>query len=151
MTTIRLPDDFKEFLKLLNSNEVRYLLIGGYAVGFYGYPRATADIHVWVEISERNASLIVESLKQFGFDVANLNRELFLKEHQIVRLGNPPLRIELLTSISGVGFEECYTERTRATIDGMNLPVISLTKLRMNKKASGRHKDLDDLEQLPEE
>jgi hypothetical protein len=149
MATIRLPNDFKDFLKLLNENEVKYLLIGGYAVGYYGYPRATGDIDIWIALDVGNAGKIVSALQQFGLGGADLLPELFLTEDKIIRLGMPPLRIEILTSIDGVHFAECYTESIIATIDGLQIPVISLQRLKENKKASGRYKDLNDLEHLP--
>lgn len=108
MATIRLPQDFKEFLRLLNAHEVEYLLIGGYAVGYFGYPRATADMDIWVAMNPANAERIVAVLKEFGFDVPDLSAELFLKEWRIVRLGVPPVRIEISTTISGVDFDECF-------------------------------------------
>ena len=111
MATIRLPSDFKDFLKLLNANQVEYLLIGGYAVGYHGYPRATGDMDVWVAVNPENADRIVVALKQFGFAVPELSAELFLRQNQIVRMGLPPVRIELTTTISGVEFQECYAVR----------------------------------------
>src|SRR5688500_7407995 len=103
-----LPPDFKEFLQLLNKYKVKYLLIGGYAVGFYGYPRATADLDIWIDREEQNAINIKNTLEEFGFQSPDLTEELFLKEKQIIRMGVPPLRIEIHTSISGVEFEESY-------------------------------------------
>ena len=146
---ISLADDFKNFLKLLNSKQVEYLLIGGYAVGHYGYPRATGDLDVWVARTADNARKLVQVLKEFGFDVPELREELFLEKDRIVRMGVPPIRIELLTTISGVQFENCYAARVEASIDGVPVHLISLEHLRQNKQASGRHKDLDDLENLP--
>lgn len=137
-------------MKLLNSRRVEYLLIGGYAVAYYGYARATADMDIWVEMSEKNALKLVQVLKEFGFDVENLKPELFLKEDQIVRLGEPPLRIEILTSISGVKFTECFSRRTHGELDGLRINLISREHLLKNKAASGRPKDLDDLERLEE-
>ncbi len=149
MVTIQLPPDFKEFLQLLNSHEVEYLLIGGYAVGYYGYPRPTGDMDVWVAMHQRNAEKLVTVLKEFGFHTPELSISLFITPSQIVRLGNPPLRIEILTTISGVAFEECYAQRTRDVIDGVEINLIGLQNLKVNKKASGRLKDLNDLENLP--
>src|SRR6516165_10786852 len=100
MAKPRLPADLREFLKLLNSGRVEYLLVGGYAVGYYGYPRATADLDIWVAISEGNARKLVQALKRFGFDVPNLQPEIFLEQDRLVRFGEPPLRIEILTTIS---------------------------------------------------
>ena len=146
---ISFADDFKEFLKLLNSKQVKYLLIGGYAVSHYGYPRATGDLDVWVDRTADNASKLVGVLREFGFDVAELREELFLEEGRIVRMGFPPVRIELLTTITGVEFETCYAARVETSIDGIAVHLISLEHLRQNKRASGRHRDLDDLENLP--
>jgi hypothetical protein len=149
MATIRLPPDFKEFLQLLNSHQVEYLLIGGHAVGYYGYPRATADMDVWIARHSQNAERVVAVLKEFGFGVPELSTDLFLKEDQVIRMGVAPVRLEILTTISGVEFEECYTERTRDVIDGVDINLISLKHLKLNKQASGRYKDLADLEHLP--
>ena len=148
MATIQLPTDFKEFLKLLNLHQVKYLLIGGYAVSYHGYPRATADMDIWVAIQEENAEKVVAVLKKFGFDTPSLTPSLFLTENQIIRMGNPPMRIELLTTISGVRFEECYSERIIDIIDDVEVQIINLEHLKHNKQASGRQKDLDDLEHL---
>jgi hypothetical protein len=149
MATIRLPPDFKDFLKLLKEHEVKYLLIGGYAVGYHGYPRATADMDIWVAIHPENAEKIVAALRDFGFDVPELSADLFLQERQIVRMGVPPVKLEIVTSISGVTFEECYRERIKDTLDGIEVDLINLHYLKINKKASGRFKDLADLENLP--
>ncbi len=149
MATIHLPPDFKEFLKLLNAHQVEYLLIGGYAVGYHGYPRATVDMDIWIALQPANAERIVAVLKEFGFDLPELSPELFLKEWQIIRLGVPPVRIELATTVSGVNFNECYAERVVDTLDGVKVNLISLRHLKINKKASGRHQDLADLENLP--
>ena len=148
MATIQIPHDFKEFLKLLNSHRVEYLLIGGYAVGYHGYPRATADMDLWVGIHQNNAEKLVAALREFGFNVPQLSVNLFLKAEQIVRMGVPPLRIELLTTISGVRFENCYSERIIDMIDDVEVHIISLEHLKKNKQASGKHKDLDDLQNL---
>ena len=145
---ISLPSDFQEFLKLLNAQKVKYLVIGGYAVGYHGYPRATKDLDVFVALAPENATKLVTVLQEFGFDSPDLSPDLFLQD-RIVRMGNPPLRIEVTTSISGVSFDECYKNRVVATVDGVRVNLISLHKLKKNKKASGRHKDLDDLEHLP--
>ena len=149
MATIHLPPDFKEFLKLLNAHQVEYLLIGGYAVGYHGYPRATADMDIWIALQPANAERIVAVLKEFGFDLPELSPQLFLKEWQIIRLGVPPVRIELATTVSGVNFNECYAERIADMLDGVKVNLISLRHLKINKKASGRHQDLADLENLP--
>jgi hypothetical protein len=144
-----LPEDFKEFLKLLGAKKVEYLLIGGYAVGYHGYVRATADMDVWIAAKADNAARAISALREFGFDVPNLSEELLLNPGNILRMGVPPFRLEVLSSISGVGFDECYAERVVDTIDDVEVPIISLRHLKANKKASARLKDLADLEHLP--
>lgn len=141
--------DFKEFLKSFNLNGVEYLLIGGYAVGIYGHIRATNDLDVWVNISPDNAARIDRALREFGFAATGLTPGLFLSPGNVVRMGTPPIRIEVLTSISGVEFESCYAEKETIRIEEIMVPVISLARLRQNKAASGRAKDLADLENLP--
>jgi predicted nucleotidyltransferase len=145
---MRLPKDFKELLQLLNSKKIEYLVVGGYAVALYGYPRATGDIDIWIAISKDNAHSIVEALKEFGFNTPQLKEELFLEKEKNIRMGNPPLRIEILTSIDGVEFAECYANKKPVTIDGIDINFISLKDLKKNKKVSGRYQDLADLENL---
>ena len=107
----RATERLQRFLRLLNSYQVEYLLIGGYAVAYHGYPRATNDMDVWVAIHPDNAERLVSVLQAFGFSVPELSKELFLEEEKIIRMGVPPMRIEILTSISGVTFKECYADR----------------------------------------
>lgn len=146
---IELPLDFKEFLRLLNEKGVRYLLIGGYAVGYHGYPRATNDLDVWIAIHPENAERMVSVLREFGFDHPELSPNLFLQENKITRMGFPPMRLEITTGISGVDFEESYASRVVDKLDGMEVNIIDLPHLKTNKKAAGRLKDLADLENLP--
>jgi predicted nucleotidyltransferase len=145
---IQLPKDFSEFLKLLNSKQIEYLLIGGWAVGYYGYPRATGDMDIWVSSKTENANKLIEAFKEFGFDVPDLSIELFTKENQITRIGVPPLRIEVLTTISGVTFDDCFPRRRVVLIEDIKINLISLEDLKKNKAASKRYRDLDDLEKL---
>ena len=146
---IKLPPDFSDFLKSLNATRADYLLIGGYAVGFHGYPRTTDDFDVWVRADAENAGRVVSALRAFGFDVPALQVSLFLKDDQIIRMGVPPQRIEVMTTISGVTFNECWPGRVESKWDGVPVAIIGLECLRKNKRASGRLKDLADLEQLP--
>jgi predicted nucleotidyltransferase len=149
MAGIELHPDFREFLKYLNSQEVEYMLIGGYAVGYHGYPRATGDMDVWIAVDQKNANKVVMALHEFGMPRTELTKELFLESNRVVRMGVPPVRIEIITGISGVEFRDCYSRRESIEIDSVPINVISLDDLRINKKASGRHKDLDDLSHLP--
>ena len=122
---------------------------GGYAVGYHGDPRATADMDIWIATNPANADRIVAVLREFGFDIPDLSPQLFLKEWQIVRLGVPPVRIEVATTISGVDFDDCFPQRVEDKLDGVKVNLISLKHLKLNEKASGRHQDLADLENLP--
>ena len=141
--------DLKEFLKLLNEHRVEYLLIGGYAVSYHGYPRSTADIDIWIATNEQNAGQIIAALEAFGFGGTGMTPDLFLQPDQITRMGNPPHRIEILTTISGLDFSEAYAQRVVDVIDDIPVSLISLEHLKINKRASGRAKDLADLENLP--
>jgi len=102
-----------------------------------------------VAINQKNAGRIISVLKEFGFDVPDLSEDVFLKEKQVIRMGQPPVRIELLTTLSGVGFDECFKERTQAVIEGIKVNIISLKHLKINKAAAGRYSDKADLEKLP--
>lgn len=149
MEQIEFPRDFKEFLRLLHDHDVDYLLVGGFAVALHGYARTTADIDVWVSRERDNAERIVACLKEFGFDLPDLTPEVFLEPDRVIRMGNAPLRIEILTDIDGVAFDECRHRAIVHDLEGGDVRVISLEDLKRNKRASGRPKDLDDLSHLP--
>jgi predicted nucleotidyltransferase len=149
MPTIQFPTEFSELLTLLNDHDVRYLVVGGYAVTYHGYPRTTGDLDLWIEQTETNADRVVDALRAFGFDVPTLESTLFLEKDRIVRMDRPPLRVEIFSSVSGVDFAPCYDERVIDELDGVEAAIIGLECLKKNKRASGRHKDLDDLEHLP--
>ena len=145
---IPLPPDFKEFLQALNNSAVEYLLVGGYAVAYHGYPRTTADIDIWIRVARENVLRTMEALRKFGFGASDASEQMFLIAGRVVRMGVPPLRIELLTSISGVEFDPCYARRIKASIDGISVTVISKEDLLANKRSTGRAKDAADVEQL---
>ena len=149
MEPIEFPQDFSEFLKLLNDHNVEYLLVGGFAVALHGYPRATADMDVWVARTVLNSERLVDCLREFGFDMPTLTPDLFADPNLIVRMGEAPLRIEILTEIDGVEFDQCVHRAIHQEIGELTVPVIGLEDLKVNKRASGRAKDLDDLENLP--
>jgi hypothetical protein len=132
----------------LNVHEAKYLLIGGYAVNYHGYVRSTADMDIWIGRSSENAKKVVKVIQKFGFDVDILQEELFLKEDQVIRMGVPPIRIEVLTSISGVEFDDCFNNRIHENWDDIGVNIINLEMLKKNKYASGRKKDLTDLDHL---
>jgi predicted nucleotidyltransferase len=143
-----LNQDFKEFIQSLNDNHVRYLVIGGYAVALHGYPRYTKDIDIWIETSSDNAANMVKALEQFGFGSLGLQAADFLVPEQIIQLGYPPSRIDLVTTPPGVDFETCYASRVEVVIDGVAVDFIDLENLKKSKKAAGRFQDLADLENL---
>ena len=140
--------DFRAFIELLNKHNVRYLLIGGYAVALHGHPRYTRDLDIWICMEDTNAANLVNALKDFGFSSLSLVIEDFLKPDQIVQLGFPPNRIDLMTSPKGVDFDNCYASREEIEIEGLRINLIDLKNLKKNKKATGRHQDLADLENL---
>ncbi len=126
---VRLPPDFKEFLSLLNSHHVKYLLVGGYAVAAHGYPRFTGDIDIWIQVSPENAEKVLTVCREFGFDVPNLRLELFTDPKQMTRMGHPPVRIEIMNSVSGLVFDEAWENRVIQQLDGIPVVLISLTDL----------------------
>ena len=147
---VKLNQDFKEFLKSLNDHEVRYLLVGGYAVGFHGYPRYTRDLDFWVEAEALNAERLIEALNDFGFSKVGLTAHDFIQANNVIQLGYPPNRIDLITSLTGLVFSECYSKRAVAVLDGVKTTILDLESLKLNKRSIGRHQDLADLERLEE-
>ena len=143
-----LTRDFREFLQYLNANGVDYLVIGGHAVAYHGYPRATTDLDVWVGVNQDNANRLVKALRDFGFDLPDLTPTLFLQADRVIRMGLPPNRIEIQTGIDGVRFSDCQPRGVQAELDGVLVHFISREDLKTNKRASGRNKDLADLDQL---
>ena len=140
--------DFKEFAELLIKHRVKYLVVGGYAVGVHGHPRYTGDLDIWLLPDKENAAKIMAVVKDFGFGSLSLTEDDFTKEENIIQLGYPPLRIDLLTSIDGVSFDECYENKKIVTIEGLAINFIGYNDLIKNKKASGRQQDLGDIENL---
>jgi predicted nucleotidyltransferase len=144
---ILLPPDFSDFIRLLNRHRVRYVVVGGYAVAYHGYSRYTGDIDFFVEKSARNAVALQRVFKDFGFDPPP-EASLFLEDKRIVRIGFPPMRVEVSNHIDGVTFEECHEHRIQARVAGIRVPFIDLERLRKNKVAAARPKDLEDLRLL---
>ncbi|MCD4738362.1 MAG: hypothetical protein K8R89_03775 [Anaerolineae bacterium] len=143
-----LSPDFREFIQSLNDNQVRYLVIGGYAVALHGHPRYTKDIDVWIEMSPENAENMVQALEQFGFGSLGLQANDFVVPDQIVQLGYPPNRIDIISTPPGVDFEHCYASRVKVIIDDVLVNFIDLDNLKKSKQASGRLQDLADIENL---
>jgi hypothetical protein len=145
---MELNQDFKEFIELLNLNKVEYLVVGGYAVGFHGHPRYTGDIDFWIAISKENAVKIIKCLREFGFGTLAIGVEDFMKDDLILQLGYEPNRIDILTSVTGLNFDECYNEKIEAEFDDITVNFIDIRNLKINKEATGRAKDMGDLENL---
>jgi predicted nucleotidyltransferase len=140
--------DFREFIELLIKNKAEYLIVGGYAVGIHGHPRYTGDLDIWLNPTPQNAELILKSVNEFGFSSFNLSQSDFTKAGNVIQLGYPPLRIDLLTEIDGVAFEECFKNRKEVLIEDLKVNFISHDDLLKNKKATGRPRDIDDIENL---
>ena len=143
-----LNKDFREFIESLNSNKVKFLVLGGYALAFHGHPRYTKDLDVWLELSSENADRTMKALEDFGFGDLDVSKEDLLSAGMVVQLGYPPNRIDLINSPDGVTFAECFESRIAVELDGITIPVIDIENLKKNKKASGRAQDLADLEKL---
>ena len=148
---MKLDKDFNEFVELFVANGVRFLIVGGYALAAHGYPRATDDFDAWVWANSENAEKIVECLAEFGFGSLNLTTDDFTTLDRVVQLGYPPYRIDIITSISGVEFENAWANRWVIDVDGMQVPFIGRDDLLTNKRATGRPKDLLDVEYLTRE
>jgi hypothetical protein len=140
--------DFREFVELLIKHKVDYLIVGGYAVGIHGYPRYTGDLDIWLNNTPENADKILKVVNEFGFSSYGLTATDFTKPENIIQLGYPPLRIDLLTHIDGVSFDECFPNRKEVVIESLTVNFISYHDLLKNKKASGRNRDKDDIENL---
>ena len=139
--------DFKEFAESLNARGVEYLVVGGYALAAHGHPRYTGDIDFWVRPSADNLARLLDALMDFGFGSLGLGVSDFDTD-TVVQLGQLPRRIDILTAIDGVAFVECFARREQVELDGVCLNIIGLADFKSNKRASGRLKDLADLESL---
>jgi hypothetical protein len=143
-----LSKDFREFIELLNENKVRYLVVGGYAVAIHGHPRYTKDLDIWIELSSENAENILQALKKFGFGELGLKPADFLERDQIIQLGYPPNRIDILTTLKNLKFDDCDKARVEVEIQGLKIRFIDIENLKQNKRATGRPQDLADAENL---
>lgn len=143
-----LNDDYKEMLQCLSEENVSFLLVGAYALAAYGYPRATKDIDIFVRAAPDNASNLMRALARFGAPLSGISAADFSAEGIVFQIGNNPQRIDILTSISGVDFQQAYERRNAVSLEGMVVPVISLEDLIANKRATGRTQDLADVERL---
>jgi hypothetical protein len=145
---MKLHQDIREFIELCLSRKVEFLLVGGYALAFHGAPRFTEDIDFMVLVSPENAAKLHAVLADFGFGDAGIARDDFLEADQVIQLGCAPNRIDILTGISGVTWQEAWTSRARVDLDGLEIHVIGKAELIRNKQATGRPQDLADLARL---
>jgi len=145
---LRLNRDFHELLECFDRNDVRYLIIGGWALAAHGVQRMTKDLDVWVWPDAENSRAVVAALDDFGFGDLGLTPEDFLTPDTVIQLGYPPNRVDLLMTPSGVDFEECWQEHVAIDVDGLVVPFIGLEGLKANKRAVGRTQDLADIEAL---
>jgi hypothetical protein len=140
--------DFSELLSLFIANKVRFLIVGGYAVMKYTEPRYTKDLDLWIAVDAKNAAAVYQSLRDFGAPLANLAIQDFQERDQVYQMGRPPLRVDILMSVSGVDFEAAWPRREKMKIGGMTVPFISREDLIRNKRATARAQDLLDLQNL---
>ncbi len=143
-----LDSNFKEFIQLLNAHGVKYLVVGGFAVAFHGHPRYTKDIDFWIWAEPENAERIIRSIQDFGLGSLGLQPSDFLNPENVIQLGYEPNRIDLLTQMEGIDFEECYRLREEVEFEGIPLNFIDLDHLLVSKRIAGRLKDLADVEKL---
>jgi hypothetical protein len=145
---MKVSKDFEEFFESLNKNEVNYLVVGGYAYAIHAEPRFTKDLDIFIQREEKNASALLNALNEFGMELEGLEKSDFLIPDQVVQLGYPPFRIDLLTSISGVEFEIAWKNKVTGRYGDEQVYFIGKEDLIKNKKSSGRKSDLDDLDRL---
>lgn len=143
-----LNEDYKEILQILLSNKAKFLIIGAYAMGAYGYPRATGDFDIWVEASAENSKKIYKSLSEFGAPLADITENFFTGKGGIFQIGVAPRRIDIITHIDGVIFEEAYKTKELIKIENLQVPFLSKDKLIKNKQSTGREKDKLDVKYL---
>jgi len=142
MAKKQLPDDFKEFIQCLNSNNVRYLLVGGWAIGIYGHPRATKDIDFLISIENDNLEKLKKAFIEFG--APPINVEHFREKGYVVRIGSSPIQIDIINEADGIDIDTCYEKKEIIKLDDFEINVISRDDLIKNKRASGRNIDLAD-------
>lgn len=143
-----LNQDFREFVQSLNDSGALFLVVGGYAVALHGVPRYTKDLDLWIDNTPENAARVLDALDRFGFGELDISEDDLTRPDRVIQLGYPPVRIDLITSLEGVEFDECHAARLEVEVEGVIVSFIDLEHLKANKKATGRHQDLADLESL---
>ena len=145
---MEIQTDFKELLELLNANSVKYMIVGGYALAFHGAPRYTGDIDIFIKPDMENARRMMKALDEFGFGSVGIDISDFINEDNVVQLGVPPVRIDIITSMSGVAWEEAFLSKVEGKYGDVPVFYIGIDQFIKNKKSIGRKKDLADLEAL---
>ena len=145
---VLLEQDYKDLINIFIEEKVQFILVGGYAVGLHGHPRATKDLDLWVYANSKNARLVVKSLVRFGAPMQDISVQDFETEGTILQIGVEPVRIDITTKVAGLKFKEAIKNVKMIKIEELDIPTISLQDLIKNKKASGRYRDLDDVESL---
>ncbi len=143
-----LNEDYRDMLRALSDERVKFLLVGAYALAAHGYPRATLDIDIWVMPSSENAEAVLRALQRFGAPLHNLTREDLQKDGTVFQIGVAPRRIDIITTATGLQFEETYGRSVSVNIEGIEVQIPSIDDLILNKKAIGRTRDLADAEAL---
>lgn len=143
-----LNEDYREMLQILLKNRVDFLVVGAYAMGVHGYPRATGDIDLWIAASSENSAYVYNSLKEFGAPLTEINKDTFCEEGIVFQIGVAPRRIDIITQIDGVDFENACKSKINVEVEGMSIPFISKDDLIKNKESTGREKDKLDANSL---
>ncbi len=147
---MEIQKDFKELLRLFNKHRVEYVIVGAYALAFHGCPRYTGDLDILVKPEPSNAKKILKALKEFGFESLNLSSEDFSSQKKVIQLGVAPVRIDILTSLTGVTWKRVVSNRVKGEYGNIKVYFIGRNELIANKKALGRHKDMADIEAITE-
>jgi predicted nucleotidyltransferase len=145
-----LNEDYRDMLQALADEKVKFLLVGAYALATHGYPRATMDIDIWIMQSPENANAVLRALRRFRTPLQNLTLQDLQRDGTVFQIGVAPRRIDIITSASGLRFEEAFANSLAVAIDGIEVHILSLADLIRNKRASGRTKDIADAEALEE-
>ncbi len=143
-----LNKDYKEMLQILLNNKIKFLVVGAYAMGIHGYPRATGDLDIWVEASTENSEKIYQSLSEFGAPLSEVTKSTFCEEGIIFQIGVAPRRIDIITKIDGVDFNKAYSDKQEIEVEGIKIPFLSKKNLIKNKESTGREKDKLDVKYL---
>ena len=147
-TAIHLDRDFKEFVESFVAHDVRFMIVGGYALAAHGHPRATGDLDAWIWLNPTNAQRVLDALESFGFGSLGLTADDFAQANAVIQLGHPPHRIDIITSIDGVEFDDAWERRMPVAIEGTTAHIIGRDDLIRNKLAAGRAQDIADAERL---